>query len=1084
MITIAVLILLVAAFSYPFGKRVRDMMYTNSRPVEYGKEVIYSYIEEGDIRVADEISENKYEVSRFQPVQIDELKWKEDPFSDLYWRFNFYNLEPVRNLLFAWGKTDNPKYKDKLIEITESFIDNGMNGPYSWDYHGASFRTMTLINVREKLRQKNELPADLDKKIIDALKTHGDFLANPDHFEKDYNHGLDQAAALYLLAVNYPKLSGADVWLKLSSERMAGVLSGIIDDDGILVENSPYYHLYVLEKILDIDKYLKKNNLAIKGFSDEKVDKMVSYAVYMLQPDLNVPTIGASITRQIGLSGIYKEIAASHPNLLYVLTQGAYGEKPSNLNVQYPVSGETIMRSGWGRGKDYINQTQLIFDAGNYRTNHSDLDALSFNLFSKGVALMPDAGLYSYEPGPYRSYFHGTKSHNTVVVDGKDQSVGDIATSMKASHGSFQEGPGYVYQSGESNLYAGVSHERAVAMIEDSTILIFDNLRSSSDHTYEQMFHIFPDAKVSSDGLTFTAQGDKPEQLLTIKQFITDGVELHTTIGDQNTPNSLCSSEYNKALPCHALSYTQKGKHVSYVTAVSIGKKKTEIKAEKDGETLTIKTDKGEYTIKINEVMGAERKTEVDKKNDASAIYSEAQSSSSLNIPNEWKNVTGFNGGSVAVDGKENSLEIMTPLDGSIIDAVKTANLDLSNKNIYFKIKIDKTSNLQGIDIGLSNNNWKTDARYNIDEVFNYQFANRESDWLQFGVGKSGLRKEELGGWIKSSPYFDWSRVDAVKITARSKQGQQSTINIKEFILVPDQKEARAVIVFDDGWSSVMDAATSMNKYGIKGNVGVITNSIGKNSYLTLDNLKELQNNYGWNIANHSSLHKNAFNDYESNNNLQGLDDDVVDALQYLIQNDINSAPNWYIYPDGSTDGSIKKIISKYYKFGRATSGITQLFPFSEPLEVGVFPVYSDRATPADVHSAISDAIKYNQTIFLMFHKISEEQPSMFTEVSQNDFDTIINDINAQGIKVVTLSELDKENNIPETEFMLHSAVPGQIKLDVSSKRMSNIFSYAILQIWEYLTNSGKSLAQGLKYIYFFSLLGLYLDHPTLFSYF
>jgi peptidoglycan/xylan/chitin deacetylase (PgdA/CDA1 family) len=1067
-ITIAALILLVTAFAYPFGKKVRDMMYTRTRPVEYGKEVMYSYIEEGDISVADQIFENKYEVSRFQPVEINELKWNEDPFSDLYWRFNFYNLEPARSLLFAWEKNGNQKYKDKLIEMTESFIANGMNGPYSWDFHGTSFRTMTLINIREKLRQKNELPADLDKKIVDALKTHGDFLANTDHFEKDYNHGLDQAAALYLLAVNYPELPGADDWLRISSERMVGVLSGIIDDDGILVENSPYYHLYVLEKILDIDKYLKKNNLAIRGFSDEKVDKMVSYAVYMLQPDLNVPTIGASIRRQIGLSGIYKEIAASHPNLLYVLTQGAYGEKPSSLNVQYPVSGETIMRSGWGRGKDYENQTQLIFDAGNYRTNHSDLDALSFSLFSKGIALMPDAGLYSYESGPYRSYFHGTKSHNTVVVDGKNQSVGDTGTSAKVTSGFFQEGSGYAYQSGESNLYDGVSHERAVAMIEDSTILIIDNLRSSSDHTYEQMFHIFPGAKISSDGLTFSAQGDKPDQSLTIKQFITGGVELHATIGDKNTPNSLCSSEYNKAVPCYALSYAQKGKHVSYVTAVSIGKKKTEIKAEKDGETLNVKTDKGEYSIKIKEVMGTERKIEVNKKIDVSEIYSGAQSSRSLNMLNEWKksdkNISGFNGGSVAVNGKENSLEIMTPSDGSIIDAVKNSNLDLSNKNIYFKIKIDKTSSLQGIDISLSNNNWKTDARYNIDEVFNYQYANRDGEWLHFGVGKSDLRKNEFGGWwIKSSPYFDWSKVDGVKITARSKQGQQSAINIKEFALAPDQEDARVAIVFDDGWSSVMDAAKGMNEYGIKGNVGVITGSVGKRNYLTLDNLKELQNSYGWNVANHSSLHKNAFSDYESNNNLQGLDNDVSDALQYLIQNDINSAPNWYIYPDGSTDGSIKKTISKYYKFGRATAGVTQVFPFAEPLEVGVFPVYSDRTTPVDVHNAISDAVKYNQTIFLMFHKISKEAPSMFTEISQNDFETILKDINEQGIKVVTLSEFDKENSIPETEFMLHNTVPGQIKLDISSDKMSNKFIYVILHIWEYLINSGKKLVQGLK---------------------
>lgn len=1059
---IVMLMTLVIALTFPFAKKLLDIMHTYYHPIAYGKEIIYSYINNGDIRIADEVLENKYEISRFNPVEIDEPTWKEDPFSDIYWRFNYYNLEPIRNLLFAWEKTSDTKYKDKLVGITESFLDNGINGPYSWDYHGVAFRVMTLINVREKLHQKNELSNELDNKIRETLKIHGDFLASPDHFEKDYNHGLDQAAALYLLAVNYPDLPGADIWLTLSSKRIAEVSSEIIDGDGILVENSPYYHLYVLEKIFEIDKYLKQNNLKIDGFSDEKIDKMISYVVYMLQPDLSVPTIGASIRRQIGLAGVYKELAASHSDLLYVLTQGAYGEKPSKLNIQYPISGQTIMRSGWGKRKDYINQTQLIFDVGNYRTNHSDLDTLSFNLFGRGIALMPDAGLYSYGPGAYRSYFHGTRSHNTVVVDGKDQDMGNELITNKVTPGYFEEGDGYVYQSGQSNLYEGVSHKRAVLMIEDSTIFVLDNLESSSVHTYEQMFHIFPGASVNSEGLVFTAQGDKLEQSLNIKQFVTDGMELHTTIGSYNPPDGLCSFEYNVAVPCEAVSYVQKGGNISYVTAISIGQNKADINFDKENSILFVKTDNREYKLKINEIESKERSIEVNKKIDIAEIYSDTRVVDSLNALSEWKrgNVINnrFGDESVLADETEKALKIVTPSNGALFDVVKNTNLDLSEQNVYFKVKVDKTENLQGIDISLSNDNWKTDARYNLNELFNYKYVNREGEWLQFGVGKSELRKNKLGGWIKSNPSFDWSKIDGVKITARSKQGEQSVIYIKEFSLIPDQKEARAVVVFDDGWSSVMDAAASMNKYGIKGNVGVIAGSIGKKNYLTLDNIKELQNDYGWNIANHSSFHKNAVGEYEKNNNLQGLDSDVSSALQYLIQKGINSAPNWYIYPDGSTDGAVKNIINKYYKFGRATIAVPESFPFAEPLEVGVFQVYSDRATPEDVHNAVSDAIKYNQTIFLMFHKISQGPPAMFTEFSQSDFDVILKDMNMQGIKVVTLSELDKENNIPETEFTLNEAVSGQLKIDVTLNQTHNKFMYVLLNIWEYLISFGKAI--------------------------
>jgi hypothetical protein len=1169
---VVILISFIVILLYPVGKRLLTIIRAHDHQIVYGKEIIYSYIDSGDIKVADEILQNKYTISRFEPVTIDKISWNEDPFSDIYWRFNYYNLEPVRNLLFAWEKTGSQKYKDRLIEITESFIDNGVNGPYSWDYHGTAFRTMTLIDVREKLRVKNELPDILDKKILETLKIHGNFLADPTHFEKDYNHGLDQATALYLLAVNFPDMKGSDTWLKLSSERIVEMQKDIIDQDGILIENSPYYHLYVLEKFLEIDKYLKQNHLVIDGFSEDKINKMISYVVYMLQPDLTVPTIGASIERGVNLFGLYKEIAESHPDLLYVLSQGKQGQKPSSLNVQYPISGETIMRSGWGKGKDYADQTQLIFDVGNYRTNHSDLDALSFNLFGGGIALMPDAGLYTYEDGPYRSYFHGTRSHNTVVVDGKDQDMGNgsVIQSKTVIPGFFEEGDSYVYQSGEHSLYEGVSHERAIAMIEDSTILIFDNLRSDSEHTYEQMFHLFPGAKISTDGLTLNAKGDKPEQSLAIKQFVTDGLELHTAIGQQNPPDGLCSFEYKVAVPCYSISYTQKGKNVSYITAISIGQNLADISISRDNNYLMVKTNKGEYNIKINKTENIERSIEVKKNFDISQIYSSIQPADSLNTLSEWQKTDGtlattettsqksagswvynattgeqtftplkenwtlnpktgnwtfntetktdavtneesvkmtpqlsagswiydpitgkqtfvptkenwafnqnetvlntinkkspkINGGSLSVNNNENSLEIITPKDGSYFDTVRNTNLDLSNQNIYFKIKVDKMSDLSCLDFYLSNDNWKKEAIFDVEEVTHYQNISRDEEWIQFGVGKGDLRKIKLGNWKINDPTFDWSKIDSIKFITASKGGKSVTIDIKDFSLVPDQKEARAVIVFDDGWASVMDAAEIMNKYGFAGNVGIITGSVGKNRYLTLDNLKALQNDYGWNIASHSSLHKPAVQTYVDNNNLTGLDNDVSDALQYLIQNNINSVPNWYIYPDGSTDSSVKKIIGKYYKFARATNDAPQLFPFGEPLEVGIFPVYSDRTEPVDVHNAISDAIKYKQTIFLMFHKLSKEAPSVYTEYSLKNFDKTIKDIKDQGIKVVTLSEFDSQNNIPQTEFILHKAVPLQYNLDITASHVPNKMLNVIMNKWKEFINFGNKIIQKLN---------------------
>ncbi|MDC1205329.1 heparinase II/III family protein [Candidatus Pacebacteria bacterium] len=1062
-------------FLFPFGDKLLLIARNHNAlyEIEHGKEIIYTYIDRGDIRVADEILQNNYELSRFEPIEIKTITWNEDPFSDIYWRFNFYNLEPVRNLLYAWGATGNPIYKDKLAEIITSFIDTGTYGQYSWDLHGAAFRTMTLVDVWWKLHNKGEftkgeLPKDLSSKMLQTLEIHGNFLADPNNYEGAYNHGLDQSVALYLLAVNFPELPNADSWIEISSNRISELLEDIVDEDGVLVENSPYYHFYVLEKFWEINRYLKENDLFISPHFDEKIDKMISYAAYILQPDLNVPTIGASLKGEIKLAAIYKEMAEFHPDLLYVLTKGAEGVQPANLNMQYPVGGQTIMRSGWGKGESYVDQTQLIFDVGNYRTNHSDLDALSFNLFSNGLTLMPDAGLYTYDPGPYRTYFHGTRAHNTVVVDGKDQGLGKENSSgeEKVYAGFSEEGEGYVYKSGAHELYDGVSHKRAMVLIEDSTVLIFDDLKSSTEHTYEQMFHLFPGAEIEVDGVTVVAKGETPEQTVTIHQYITDGVELKSVLNSEepgSAPNSvelipliraqnpldgICSFQYKVAVPCYALSYLQRGQNVSYVTAISIGNDPATIVYDKDMGALQIETKDSSYNITINETERMERNIEVNKNFALSKIYSSVRPAYLLNVMDAWQTPTStkeehldnIGTESVTINRRENSLEMIPSPDTSNLEVVRNVNLDLSNDNLYFKIRVDRAVNLQDLVITLSNDAWNKQAEYNLRAgVFNIDHIHRDKEWYQFGLGKGDVRNADFGNWVKSDPTFDWSKIDSIKFTAKSEQGKNVVVDIKEFNLVPTQREPRAVIIFDDGWDSVSDAAKLMNEYGMKGNVAVITGSIGSyNRYLTLQELQALQNEHGWDIVNHTDLHKNATVEYVYTNNLEGYEKDVTDALHYLISNDINSAPNWFVYPHGKTGSSIKNIVGKYYKFARATIDSPESFPFAEPLEVKVFSAYSHDANSRDIHYAVRDAIKYDQTLMLMFHKFSEGSPSVFTEWQLSEFDAILKDIKAQGIKVVTLSELDKENGVPDTEFTVHEFVPQQYDLDISERQNAN----------------------------------------------
>ncbi|MCK5583261.1 MAG: alginate lyase family protein, partial [Elusimicrobiales bacterium] len=568
-----------------------------------GKEIIYEFLDDGDIAAADAYLRNEIRIERYEPVKIDKITWEEDPYGERYWRFIFYSLRDTRHLLYAYKETNDEKYKKKLIEIIESFIDEGTGKPHAWDdYHGVAFRTMAFVNTWWKLREQNALPIETSEKILKALQKHGEFLLEEEHYEKKYNHGISQMAALLILAVNFPDINGADEWLVVSKERLNNGIKTLVDRDGVLIENSPYYHFYTLEKYWLIFNYISKNNINVDDEFNKTVEEMISYATYILQPDLKVPLLGASLERKVGRKGALKEIAKENSEFLYVLTQGRKGKQPIELNKYYPAAGQVIMRSGWDKKTKFENkfesQTQIIFDVGPYRTDHSDLDALSFSLYSNGKTLITDTGLYTYEADDkLKLYFHGTRGHNTILVDGKDQRHGAPVP------GEFIQGDGYVFQSSQHDLYPQTHHQRAMILLGHDLVLIIDRLISRKEHDYEQLFHLFPEAKIEINNTTVIAAGVDKKEKITIHQLLPDNIELSSVRGDENTGNGFCSFEYEKKVPCYMLSYKQRAQNALFVTLLEIGDNSDYSLAEiEDNNKIIIKTKNKIYKININEL--------------------------------------------------------------------------------------------------------------------------------------------------------------------------------------------------------------------------------------------------------------------------------------------------------------------------------------------------------------------------------------------------------------------------------------------------------------------------------------------------
>ncbi|MBK6451783.1 MAG: heparinase II/III-family protein [Proteobacteria bacterium] len=57
-----------------------------------------------------------------------------------------------------------------------------------------------------------------------------------------------------------------------------------------------------------------------------------------------------------------------------------------------------------------------------YQPGHAHCDTLSFELCVDGQRVVVDSGVHDYDVGPQRAYDRSTGAHNTVMVDGVEQS--------------------------------------------------------------------------------------------------------------------------------------------------------------------------------------------------------------------------------------------------------------------------------------------------------------------------------------------------------------------------------------------------------------------------------------------------------------------------------------------------------------------------------------------------------------------------------------------------------------------------------------------------------------------------------------
>ncbi len=420
-------------------------------------------------------------------------------------------------------------------------------------------------------------------------------------------------------------LADSPSWRATAIARLDGMLARVLDEDGVEVEQSPFYHFYFLTGFWDIYRWAREHGIALSPEADTRILQMLHYAAHITLPNGDIPMLGTSVARNIRKSQDtprYAEMAELDPAFKYVLRAGKEGSPPLETRRLFPSSGQAVLRSGFGTAADFLQQTHVIFDVGPYRTSHSHLDALALQLYSAGRTLLPDSGHFTPEPGPDFDYFNSTRAHNTVLVDDRDQPKGTARAGLSTGQG------GWAYQSGVHELYEGVQHRRAVLLLRGDLVLVVDDLTSATPHVYEQIWHLFPQAELRVEGLRVTAlDSGSGRAMLTLHQLMpTPGLGLRWRKGSTAPLDGWYSAKFELKVPNYALRYRRKTARALYVTLLASGELAgVPLQGEAKGSTRRMETtvclpSGAGYRVLINNLTGPGERVTVKELRDSCQV--------------------------------------------------------------------------------------------------------------------------------------------------------------------------------------------------------------------------------------------------------------------------------------------------------------------------------------------------------------------------------------------------------------------------------------------------------------------------------
>jgi hypothetical protein len=346
------------------------------------------------------------------------------------------------------------------------------------------------------------------------------------------NHLIGEMAGLYVASLVWPWYRESTAWRSFARRKLIQEIVRQVEPDGVGCERTIEYQLFVFELFLLAGALGQAVGDPFPPEYWNRIGRMAGFLSAISNRAGDLPMFGDGDSGQVirlpetirERSRVLVRIGQCDESIVSRDLRSIlllWGQSPKEIPIDpanslppslqvFPDGGYCVLAAD--RGSE--NEILSVFDAGPLGlpplNAHGHADALSFCLSYGGREFLIDPGTYCYQSmTDWRSYFRGTAAHNTVRIDGVDQSIicgpflwreaANCRIEETSDTGELIEV--VASHDGYRRLEDTVVHRRSLRLYKKSRLLIVaDRLDCQRSHRVELFFHFSEKCQVGQSG--------------------------------------------------------------------------------------------------------------------------------------------------------------------------------------------------------------------------------------------------------------------------------------------------------------------------------------------------------------------------------------------------------------------------------------------------------------------------------------------------------------------------------------------------------------------------------------------------------